>query len=258
MKNTILSAVVAGAIAGGGAAIMAVNLFPSDSAPKGSPAGMALLPGEASDTAPLIEEIAALHRENDGLVLRLVALESRPAGSNREAIAGADEASADYALLKEQIANMATALSNPQSSQSAGLRNAVASALDDVRAAEDAERQAEREARDIERVEERMDRYAVDLGLDAVQKKSMRDVLINETTQRNEMFTLMREGGGDRNQMRETFTTMRDETTAALSNILTSTQLEQYQESSSDRWGGMGRGSRGSTDGGGGRGGRGN
>lgn len=248
MKNIIALAAIAGLV-GGAAGSFALNSLtaPTTSADANT-SPVALNPVGSGDSAELETEVAALRRENDELTLRMVALESR-SSRTAQPVDTDDAYAADLAGMQEQLAELARALENPQSAQSAGLRDLVATTLGDVREQEEADQRAEREQREVDRIVERMDRYAQDLGLDGVQKQSMQDTLLSESTKRNELFTSMRSGDVPREQVREAFGEIRETTQATLSNILTGTQLEQYNEMSNDRWGGGG--------GGGGRGGRG-
>jgi hypothetical protein len=251
MKNILLVAALAGAL-GGVAATVATKAVSSVPAGGTSEESVALSPGGSGTDDELRSQLEALKRENDKLALRLAAVELRK-DSRREEIVG--EGGQNLSALQEQIAELAAALKNPQSAQAAGLRTMVATAMEEVRDMESEERRLEREQRDIERIRERMDEYATKLGLNAVQKQSMQNVLVDENARRNELFTTMRDGNADRSDIRTTFTTLRDETTAKLSNILTPIQLEDYNSMSDDRGGRFFGG--GPGPGGGGRGGRG-
>ncbi len=257
MKNVIVLAAVAGLV-GGAAGSYAVGALTPAPAPYQASAPQALTPVSAGGAEALEREVSALRKENDDLALRLAALESR-AGRTPERVEAAGDSGEDLAALEAQVRELAKALENPQSAQAAGFRNLVASTLEDVRAQEEEERRAEREQREVDRIVERMDEYAQELGLDAVQRKSMQDVLLSESTRRNELFMSMREGNVPREEVREAFGAIREETQASLSNILTGPQLEQYNEMGQDRFGGRGGfgGGPGAGAGGGGRGGRG-
>lgn len=249
MKNVTLITVLAGAI--GGVAATVVTKIVEEPVSASVETQTSLSPLTNDSTGDLEERVAQLQKENDSLAIRIASLESRPTSSREEIVA---EGSQDVAELEQQILELSAALKNPSSAQSAGLRNIVANAMEEVRDQESAERDAERQQRDIDRVVERMDDYAEKLGLDAIQKKSMQDVLITETTKRTAMFNEMREGGMDRDTIRASMTTLGDETKAALGNILTQTQLETYNDISSDRGrffgGGGDRGGRGGRGGG--------
>ncbi len=253
MQNTILVSVLVGALAGIGGAFVAQGLVSSD-APRSVDHSSGLVPEGSEDTDALINQVASLQQKNEDLTMRLSSLEHRLNGSLREEIP--TESSEKIAELQNQVVQLAKALDNPTSPESVSLRNAVSFALEDIRAAEEAERDAEREAREIRRMDERMEKYAKDLGLDQIQVKEMRLVLDGESIKREEMFNTMRDGTMDRGEMRTVMNDLREETRTALQGILTPAQYESYTES--DR--GFGRGMRGfdsgGNRGGGGRGGR--
>ena len=249
MKNAILISVLAGALAGSGGAMLTQSLSPSTTvASAQEPAG--LFPDQPSGAnEALIEQVAELKRANDELRLRLASLEERASNTGRTAVAGED--SEELAELQAQVLELAAALKNPMSAQSTGLRNAVAVALEQIEAQDEAERQREREEREARRMDERMVEYTKKLGLDQIQAKSMRKVLVESEAKRNEMFTSMREGNMDRGDIRTVFNEQREATNIALQNILTPLQMEDYGEMDQ---GGF-RGMRGMGGGGGGRGG---
>lgn len=255
MKNVLLAAVLSGAIGGVAAGVATKMATSPDSTQTVAGQNTALTPTSAKGDTDLATRFAALKRENDEMALRLAALESRGT-SRREEIA---DDGRDLGELEKQIADLAAALKNPTSAQSAGLRDMVAIALDEVQEIESKERQLEREQRDIERIQERMDEYAQKLGLDALQRTGMQAALIDESTRRNELFTAMRDGTMERDEMRTAFNLIREDTQGTLGNLLTPMQLEDYNEMAGDRGGRFGgRGGGGNTGGGGGRGGRGN
>ncbi|MFT7668993.1 MAG: hypothetical protein ACI8X5_001693 [Planctomycetota bacterium] len=246
MKNAaIITGLAAGLISGAISAVVVLQLQGPEVA--GAAEGLNSI-GPASDLGveQVRSEVDRLAKENNDLMMRLVALEGR-SSSSRDAVATQTEA-VDNAELQKQIAELAAALKNPQSAQSAGLRNIVAVAMEEVRETEEQERDLEREQRDVDRIIERMGEYSEKLGLDAVQKKSMQAALIDSNNKRGELFATMREGGSDRDEIRATFGTLREETEGALGRILSPTQLEDYKEME-DRgrfgFGGGGRGGRG-------------
>ncbi len=244
MKNIILVALISGVV--GGVSATAVSKLTADEATTPFVQEQtSLSPGGSGQDEALALQLAELKKESDLLAIRMASLESRPEATREEVVTDESE---NIAALQDQVMELSAALQNPQSAQSAGLRTMVATAMGEVQEREEAERRAEREQRDIDRVIERMDGYAETLGLDAVQKKSMQEVLIDENSKRSSMFAEMREGNLGRDEIRSTMSSLRDETTAALGNILTPTQLESYSDMASDRfrWGGdSGRGGRG-------------
>jgi hypothetical protein len=250
MKNVTLLALLAGAI-GGAAGSIAVNSFGAAPAGVESETSMgALSPVGSAETGEWSDEASALRRENKELSLRLVALESRVSVSSRAQVVDVSGDDASIAELQKSVAALAAALENPQSASSAGFRQMVASALEEVQTAEQEERQTEREKREVDRIMESMADYSEKLGLDGIQRQSMQDVLIDSSSKRNELFTSMRDGSVPREDIREAFTTQRADTEALLGQILSAQQLEDYN--------GMSQGGGGFGGGRGGRGGRGN
>ncbi len=253
MKNTILITVLVGAVAGAGSSVLTRGLTKAPAQEPSADHTAGLTPGGAvgDDVA---EQMAALQRENSELAMRLAALEKRGASSSREAVA--NQGSEDYEQLQQDIADLAAALKDPQSVQAVGLRSSVRLAMEQIKEEDDLVRQQEREERDIARIDERLDELQGKLGLDQVQKKSMREVLLTETNKRNELFSAMRNGAGgmDRNTIRTSMTELREEVNTSLANILSPMQLEDYKALEAESgWGGFG----GRGGGGGGRGGRG-
>lgn len=251
MKNTILITVLVGALAGASSSLLTRALSSPPGAEASTPGGsLGLAPGGTSDSAELGEQLATLQRRNGELEMRLAALEASGASSSREAMG--TQSGEDVAKLQQDIADLAAALNDPKSAQSMGLRKSVRSAMEQIKEEDDAVRQQQREDRDLARIDERLTDLQDKLGLDQVQKRSMREVLLAENTKRSEMFSAMRNGGMDRTEIRSSMEELRTETKTSLGNILSPMQLEDYEKIESEsRWGGGNRG------GGGGRGGRG-
>ena len=259
MNNTILVAVLVGALSGTGGALVARALVPADSAPERTSASEGLSPGDTSDDTALLEALEALRLQNDDLALRLAALERSDRSSVREDLGAAP--TEDLAAIQKQVTDLAAALQNPQSAEAASLRSSVRVAMDQIREEESAERDRERADRNIERIDERLTELQTELGLDQVQMKSMREVMLVQTDKRSALFASMRDGSMDRGEIREQMGVLRDETNASLQGILTPMQYEDYEKLEGDRgFGGFGggrggRGGRGDGGGGGGGGG---
>ncbi|MFT7485662.1 MAG: hypothetical protein ACI9F9_001512 [Candidatus Paceibacteria bacterium] len=249
MKNALTIALIAGVI-GGVAGTVGTRMFSSTDAGTVTslPTETALSPGGGDGTA-LVAQLDEMRRDNGELSIRLAALESSSIRSARTAVPVGGNA--DLSALQEQVAALAAALENPQSAPAVGLRNMVATALADVQEAESEQRQIEREQRSIDRIVEQMDGYSEKLGLDGLQRKEMQGVLVGANSKREEMFAAMRDGSTPRENVREAFTTMRDETNTSLQGILSSKQFEDYSEMSDDNGRGFGgRGGRGGGPGG--------
>lgn len=233
MQNTILLAILAGALAGvGGAFVSQALLAPAD-VHRPVEESLALEPGSDVDAGALAEQVAALSRKNDDLVMRLSALENRMGSSLREEVP--TESSEEIAALQRQVVQLAMALDNPASAESVSLRKAVGSALEDIRAAEEAEREKEREEREARRMDEQVARLTEELGLDSGQAKDMRNLMDSERLKREELFATMRDGTMNREDMRDSMGSLRDDWNTALAGILTPAQLQTYNDSNLGR-----------------------
>lgn len=258
MKNTILIAVLVGGVSGAGGALVARTLTPQGPAPARLGASEGLSPGGEAPEVALLEELEALRRQNDDLALRLAALERGGRSTVREDLG--EEDPQELAALQQQVTDLAAALKNPQSPEAASLRSSVRVAMEQIREEESVERDREREDRNLARIDERLNELQTELGLDSVQMKSMREVMLVQSQKRSELFESMREGSMDRSEIRSQMGALRDETNTSLQGILTPMQFEDYEALEGDRgFGGRGGGRGGREDpaGGGGRGGRG-
>ena len=211
----------------------------------GSQYDMSIDAAAASDTQELRNEIAGLMSANDSLrssfdlqATRLGQLEDKinslplpPAGGS-EGLAFADM---------------------PTGQAFEGQINAVIEQRENRQSMERDQARAERRAEANER---RVERMAEELGLSPQQTDQFATIVGDAATERSEYFSEIRENNGweniDRDEMRSTMETMREDEYSALEGVLTPEQLTQYQESNSNSgWGGGGRGG----NNGGGRGG---
>ncbi|MDC3283599.1 hypothetical protein OAV41_03385 [Planctomycetota bacterium] len=210
----------------------------------GSQYDMSIDAAAASDTQELRNEIAGLTSANDSLrssfdlqATRLGQLEDKinslplPPAGGPEGLAFADMPTGQ--AFEGQINAVIEQRENQQSME-----------RDQARA----ERRAEANARRVERMAE-------ELGLSPQQTDQFATIVDDAATERSEYFSEIRENGWeniDRDEMRSTMETMREDEYSALEGVLTPEQLTQYQESNSNSgWGGGGRGG----NNGGGRGG---
>ncbi len=117
---------------------------------------------------------------------------------------------------------------------------AVAQAILEKEKQEEAEREAARLERRQRQHEQRMARLTEELALAPEQAEQVSDILWEADQKRDRVFREMRETGGwaDRETLRATFTELNEERNARLSEVLTPEQMQQYEESSRDRWGG--------------------
>ena len=207
----------------------------------GSQYDMSIDAAAASDTQELRNEIAGLTSANDSLrssfdlqATRLGQLEDKinslplPPAGGPEGLAFADMPTGQ--AFEGQINAVIEQRENQQSME-----------RDQARA----ERRAEANARRVERMAE-------ELGLSPQQTDQFATIVNDAATERSEYFSEIRENGWeniDRDEMRSTMETMREDEYSALEGVLTPEQLTQYQESNSNSgWRGGGRG--GSTGGG--------
>jgi len=252
MKNPFLPCVLAAAAVGGGVAFL-VDAFsprpiPQSRAETGDPAGET---GTGSIDA-LLARIDVLQRTNEELMLRMAALESRPASvaPARTPVAEApvEVLPADERALRELIANF-----SPQGNVTDAFIDRVGQAMSVIEEEQQRQRDEERRLEREARLEDRLSELRVDLGLSQYQVDEMRTVLSTSEAKRSEMWAGARDGAGDREGMREAMREIRDASDAALKKILDPDQYARYQESQGDR-GGFGGRDFGGGFGGGGRG----
>lgn len=105
----------------------------------------------------------------------------------------------------------------------------VGRALDQIEAKEEAARELRRKELQALRIEERVTRLQQELGLTNRQASDVRTALIAADDKREVLFASLRESQGDPRDLREGFRTLRDETYAALSGVLTPEQLETFR-----------------------------
>ena len=198
----------------------------------------------ASDTQELRNEIAGLMSANDSLrssfdlqATRLGQLEDKI--NNLPSLpAGAPDGLA--------FADM------PTGQAFEGQINAVIEQRENRQSMERDQARAERRAEANER---RVERMAKELGLSPQQTDQFAIIVGDAATERSAYFSEIRENGWeniDRDEMRSTMETMREDEYSALEGVLTPEQLTQYQESNSNSgWGGGRSSGRGGNTGGG-------
>ena len=119
------------------------------------------------------------------------------------------------------------------------------------------ERRLEREQREQDALTRRIERIAEKLSLSSADQATLSQIYTEERQKQTEMWTAMRDGGMDRDMIREGMTEVRDWRTEQLNLSFGEDLAGQISEESGGRgWGDWG-GGRGNNDGGGGRGGRG-
>lgn len=221
MKTPLVMALVAGAGAGAGSAGLIV----------------ALIPGEADVTLPAVdpagdvdvaEELAALRWENSLLRERLDDLARRVSMPAPARVPANAPSSAEVEEIRDLLASLQSADQVPPQA----LQSAVEAVLDLRQERERAERDARRQEERDRRVDEQVARIGEKIGLDPSQQKALRDVLVNQTLQREEFFRSFRDGGNPvgRDSIRESFRAMTEDANAEIQGFMTPQQYEQYQE----------------------------
>ncbi|MCH2111547.1 MAG: hypothetical protein MK213_01710 [Planctomycetes bacterium] len=167
-------------------------------------------------------------------------------------------AKASQARSEAPIAATTTA---PTPASNAAFGGDIDAAVNAVLEQREAAKKQEEDARDAERRAQRsqrqVDRWKEELGLTDAQAHDMGLILAAQEDKTRDMMREMRDSGVvDRDTMREMWTEMRESTNTALSGILTTDQMSQYEDSSSrGGWGSWGRGGSDRGGRGGGRGG---
>ena len=248
-QGPLLTVVIAGIVGAASAAGTAVLLAPSTSERAQVAAANPIGPKKSYD-----EALGELRRQNDELLMRIAALESRPDAAPAVRAPVGDDG------FKDEVRNWMASFEDESGQVPEAFVASVGDALDQIREQERLERQQEMADAQAQRLEERLNQLREELGLSQYQVDEMRTVLTEQDLKRAELFA----GGWenvDRGAMRETMQTMREETDKALATILTPDQLEGYERSERQNRGGFGgfgggrRGGGGGGDRGGDRGG---
>jgi hypothetical protein len=246
MKQTpLLTVVIAGVVGAASAAGTAVLLSPQSSERAQVAAADPLAPKTDYDA-----QFGELRKQNEDLLLRIAALETRPAPAAAMRAPVGDDG------FQDEVRNWMASFEDESGQVPEAFVASVGDALDQIRDQEREERSQQMADAQAERLEERLGELKEKLGLSQYQVDEMRTVLTEQNLKRAELFA----GGWeniDRGSMRETMQTMREETDTALATILTPDQLEGYEQSERENrggFGGFGGGRRGGGGGGGGGG----
>jgi len=237
MKSMILIALLAGAAAGGVAALVTGTLVQGE-----AEAASAVSPDDDLATE-LGQTLRRIEEQNDALQERLRRLETNVAmvrpERQREVAIDEEPGLAESEELKELVA----ALRDPSAPPPPNFQENVSRALESIREQEDRDRDERREVAYQERLDDRLADLALELGLTSGQTGDLRDVYVDLSLRQREMMDAAREigdWGSAREQMRE----LRDEMDQSLARVLSPSQLEQYNETSGRGrgWGGPGGG----------------
>ena len=250
MSNTLLATVViAGVVGASSAAVTGALMAPTS----GDNEIQAVATKADLAGSELMAEVSSLRDQNVELADRIVDLEMRISMVGSEPRREPAMASVDPELEKMK-ADMATLLSSMQGESAevpASFTASVGTALATIRDQEEAERTERRTERRAERTEKRLTDLAEKLGLNSTQVNDLREHTLAFDEKRSTLFAEARELG-DFGSMRETMGTLRDENNAALQNIFSPAQYQQYEdEGLGDRGGRGGRGGGNATGGGG-------
>lgn len=247
MKQTPLATIVIAAVVGAASAAGTATLL----APS-TPERAQVAAADPKVKVDYDSQLRELHKENEDLLMRIAALESRPAtaASAREPISVDDG-------FEDEVRSWMASFADEQGQVPEAFVASVGEALDQIRDKEEKARQEKMLADQAARLEERLTQLREELGLSQYQVDEMRGVLTAQNERRTELFA----GGWqnvDREAMRTGMESIRDDTQKALGGILTPEQLDGYRQSERNSFGRGGFGGPGGGGpGGGGRGGRG-
>lgn len=237
MKPIAIIAVGIGALVGGaiGASLLSMLTLSEGPTPvAATPAPVTqVVQAEADDSHIL--ELASLREEVDSLRTELARL-----SNSRES------------AVKEEVAPAAVTTAAPS-------RDMILSVMQQEEDRKDEERRLEREEREKEALDRRVQRIAEKLSLSSADSTTLTQIYQEEREKQTLMWTEMREGGMDREMIREGMGEIRDWRTEQLTLSFGEDLANQIAEEGGGRgWGDWG-GGRGGNNGGdrGGRGGRG-
>ena len=169
----------------------------------------------------------------------------------------------EVAFLRSERANAAETTATPVAAiqTNAPTRDVILGVLQDEDERRTEERRLEREKREQDSLDRRIKRIAEKLSLSTTDQTALAQIYQEERAKQTLMWTQMRDGGMDRELMREAMTEVRDWRTEQLNLSFGEDLASQIAEESGGRgwgdWGG-GRGNNNDSGGRGGRGGRGN
>lgn len=238
MKPIAIIALGIGALAGGaiGAGLLGLFIIPAAPTPAAAtPETVTKYVAAQTDDSHILE-IASLRSELDLLQDEVARL-----SSSRESAV-------------ETVATpVAAILANAPS------RDVILGVLQQEEDRKDEERRLEREQREQDALTRRIERVAEKLSLSSSDQTTLSQIYTEERKKQTEMWTTMRDGGMDRDMIRESMTEVRDWRTEQLNLSFGEDLASQIAEESGGRgWGDWGGGGGRGNNGGGGRGGRGN
>ena len=187
-----------------------------------------------SPTESAQREIEELRSASARLEERLRLLESQMALAESRRESAVVSSPVEAAWDQQAIQDLLTALNRPDRPAPPGLARIVEQVVDDKRAREEAEREEARRAERQQRLDERLDKLALELGLDPNQKKAVRKVISERDEAREALFRSLREGGlgGDLNRegIRASMQEINAKADQALQASLTPSQYADYKK----------------------------
>ena len=239
MKPIAIIAIGIGALAGGAIGATLIGLIASPAAPT---------PAAASPEA-VTEYVAA--QTDDSHILEIASLRSE-----------LDTLRDEVARLSSSRESAVETVATPVAAVSANApsRDVILGVMQQEEDRKDEERRLEREKREQDALTRRIERIAEKLSLSSADQTTLSQIYTEERAKQTEMWTAMRDGGMDREMIRESMTEVRDWRTEQLNLSFGEDLAGQIAEESGGRgWGDWTGGGRGNDGGGrGGRGGRGN
>ena len=232
--GTILVAGLAGSVSAWVTSVMLAPADAKDRAPAHIVGAPALRPAAGSEaTAGLRAEVTELEEHHAALSARLMTLEQTLA--NRVARDPRSAGETDPALPGriEPLASRARPEAAEEPDASGPFVDTVYSALQEIRADEERERDVLRQEAREARVEARLERLVDQIGIGGYQMDQMRELLLWRETTRDELRAA--EGLRDREGIKEDYRAMREETEDRLAGILLPEQLDAYRKSEQRR-----------------------
>lgn len=249
MKQPLLGGIVAGALAGALTGFAAASLFAP--VPDDAPVPAVIAP-RTGDAGELRGELDALRSKNFELSQRIAELEDlgQELAQTRVPARDASEVTVDVETV-DQLRRLTAALEDPGTPLPESLVAGVSTALQHIREDEERAREEVRRAAQADRLDERIAALTERLGLTLVQADQMRTHLESMSDWRNELMREARDSG-DFGSIRDQMRGLRDEAEAALGQILTPAQLEDFraiEREEGNPFGGRGGPRRGEDDG---------
>lgn len=222
MKNTLLTALVAGTVSGAVSAVVVCVLLLESDGPVAAPP-IASTRADVADAA-WIATLEAFER-------RLAALELVPAPARRTEVATTAE---PLAVPIEQAELQAFVASLRQSGDElpASLLTGVENALQHIETERQRERELERSAEREQRIDDRIAQLAPRLGLDNLQVKDVRSAMFAFEEGRAELKRSKGSGG----DAKETYRLLKDDFDRALVSALSPAQYEDFKQLRKEEW----------------------